>query len=194
MEYERLTEWDEYGNADIVGVNMPDVYYCVEFDEVNILTTALNRLAELEDKIESGDLVDRKEALETTTSHFQRRDYSTEREKIVDILRRDRNECAAAERCEICPYYKNGTDCVIYSNADAIIMAGIGDKGEYEKRALAAEWIVRKFSCYIGCSSCPCDRTCDIKNNKDLTPAKCMAKMLELGEEETRTDEERAPQ
>lgn len=53
MKHERLTEWDEFGNADIINVNMPDVYNGVLFDEANILTGALNRFAELEDKIES---------------------------------------------------------------------------------------------------------------------------------------------
>lgn len=57
MKYERLTERDEFGNADVINVNMPDVYNSLTFDEVNTLTRALNRLAELEDKIESGELI-----------------------------------------------------------------------------------------------------------------------------------------
>ena len=60
MKYERLTERDEFGNADVINVNMPDVYNGLTFDEANTLTRALNRFAELEDKIESGEIISTK--------------------------------------------------------------------------------------------------------------------------------------
>ena len=41
----RLTELDEYGNADIIGVNSPDLQLHLEFDEFNRVTDALNKLA-----------------------------------------------------------------------------------------------------------------------------------------------------
>lgn len=46
---ERLTEWDEFGNADIIGVNSADLMLHLEYDELNLVTDALNRLAAYED-------------------------------------------------------------------------------------------------------------------------------------------------
>ena len=46
---ERLTEWDEYGNADIIGVDSAELQGNLDFDEMNRVTEALNRLATYED-------------------------------------------------------------------------------------------------------------------------------------------------
>lgn len=48
---ERLTERDEFGNADIIALSdvMPEIYAGLSFSETNALTEALNRLAEYED-------------------------------------------------------------------------------------------------------------------------------------------------
>lgn len=46
---ERLTERDEYGNADIVGVLSSDLCGALGFDDLNRVTRALNRLAAYED-------------------------------------------------------------------------------------------------------------------------------------------------
>lgn len=47
----RLTEWDEFGNADIIALSdmMPEIYAELSFSETNALTEALNRLAAYED-------------------------------------------------------------------------------------------------------------------------------------------------
>lgn len=55
--YKRLTERDEYGNADIIGLSTEKLFGELYFDEINLLTKALNKLAFLEDKIENGTLV-----------------------------------------------------------------------------------------------------------------------------------------
>ena len=55
---ERLTERDEFGNADIIGVDSVELQGNLDFKELNRVTRALNRLAELEDKLESGHLAD----------------------------------------------------------------------------------------------------------------------------------------
>lgn len=60
-DYKRLTERDEFGNADIIGVGSEILASALDFDELNKLTFALNQFAKLEDKIESGELCDRKE-------------------------------------------------------------------------------------------------------------------------------------
>lgn len=46
---ERLTERDEYGNADIIGVDSADLQLNLNFNEFNQVTEALNRLAAYED-------------------------------------------------------------------------------------------------------------------------------------------------
>lgn len=45
----RLTERDEYGNADIIGVDSAELQLNLEFTEFNKVTDALNRLADYED-------------------------------------------------------------------------------------------------------------------------------------------------
>lgn len=54
----RLTERDEYGNANIIALSdvMPEIYASLSFSETNALTEALNRLADYED---SGILPDK---------------------------------------------------------------------------------------------------------------------------------------
>ena len=48
---ERLTERDEFGNADIIALSdmMQEIYAGLSFGETNALTDALNRLAAYED-------------------------------------------------------------------------------------------------------------------------------------------------
>lgn len=52
----RLTERDEFGNADIIALSdiMPELYAELSFSETNALTDALNKLAEYEDAEEKG--------------------------------------------------------------------------------------------------------------------------------------------
>lgn len=57
-DYKRLTERDEFGNADIIGVGSEMLASALDFDELNKLTFALNQFAKLEDKIEAGTLVE----------------------------------------------------------------------------------------------------------------------------------------
>lgn len=45
----RYTERDEFGNANIIGVDSADLQLNLEFDELNKVTAALNRLAAYED-------------------------------------------------------------------------------------------------------------------------------------------------
>lgn len=47
----RLTERDEYGNANIIALSdvMPEIYASLSFPETKALTEALNRLADYED-------------------------------------------------------------------------------------------------------------------------------------------------
>lgn len=45
----RITERDEFGNADIIGIDSSDLQLNLDFDEFNKVTEALNRLADYED-------------------------------------------------------------------------------------------------------------------------------------------------
>ena len=54
---ERLTERDEFGNADIIGVDNEDLQINLDFAEFNKVTVALNKLAEYEDMEEQGKLL-----------------------------------------------------------------------------------------------------------------------------------------
>lgn len=46
---ERLTKRDEFGNADIIGVDSLELQLNLEFDELNKVTELLNKLADYED-------------------------------------------------------------------------------------------------------------------------------------------------
>ena len=48
-EFKRYTERDEYGNADIIGVDSADLQGNLDFEEINAVTDALNRLAAYEE-------------------------------------------------------------------------------------------------------------------------------------------------
>ena len=54
---EKLTERDEFGNADIIGVDSADLQLNLEFEEFNKVTDAVNRLAGYEELEEQGKLV-----------------------------------------------------------------------------------------------------------------------------------------
>lgn len=54
---ERLTKCDEFGNADIIGVDSNDLQMNLDFDEFNKVTNALNKLTEYEDLEEQGKLL-----------------------------------------------------------------------------------------------------------------------------------------
>ena len=57
-DYKRLTERDEFGNADIIGIDSELLYENLMGEEDNKLTNVLNRFAEFEDMIENGTLIE----------------------------------------------------------------------------------------------------------------------------------------
>lgn len=52
----KLTRRDEFGNADIIGVDSMELQCSLGFDEFNKVTDALNKLAEYEELEEQGKL------------------------------------------------------------------------------------------------------------------------------------------
>ena len=53
---ERLTEYDEFGNAELVGIDNTKLYERLICDETVALTIATNKLAKLEDVLEEFEL------------------------------------------------------------------------------------------------------------------------------------------
>lgn len=89
---ERLTERDEYGNADIVGVDSGELQLNLEFEEFNLVTGALNRLAEYEDLGLSPEEV--KEQIEILEHNYKSMEDTLGRQcnnalKIVNKLQKD---------------------------------------------------------------------------------------------------------
>ena len=90
---ERLTEWDEYGNADIIALSdmMPEIYAELSFSETNDLTDVLNHLAAYEDTgLSPEEITDLRRAWDMyggedgITAAFQK---AAERDAAVEELR-----------------------------------------------------------------------------------------------------------
>lgn len=54
---ERLTERDEFGNADIIGVDSEELQINLDYEQFNMVTNALNKLAGYEDLEEQNRLL-----------------------------------------------------------------------------------------------------------------------------------------
>ena len=65
---ERLTEYDEFGNADIIGVDSENLQLNLDFEQMNKVTNALNKLAEYEDLEEQGLLLRLEKTFEESIS------------------------------------------------------------------------------------------------------------------------------
>lgn len=100
MKYERITERDEYGNADIIDVNMVALCSHLTFADMNRVTEALNRLAELEDKIERGELVEAPKGAAALTPE--------ERAEEMRLANEERKQAVKefAERVKMAFYYE----------------------------------------------------------------------------------------
>lgn len=69
---ERLTEYDEYGNADIIGVDSAELQLNLEFEEFNLVTDALNKLSAYEDTgLTPEEITTLKEELDISRSEVQ---------------------------------------------------------------------------------------------------------------------------
>ena len=101
---ERLTERDEFGNADIIALSdvMPELYAELSFSETNALTDALNRLAAYEDtglepeEIEKLCDMDRRAKMAEMLRDEEKNGISTDR--LRELVQADRDG-----RCIILP-------------------------------------------------------------------------------------------
>lgn len=80
----RLTERDEYGNADIIGVDGSTLQGNLEFDELNLVTNALNKLADYEEREPATNWTPCAEGLPTAQTHEELLTKPTQ--YIVDVV------------------------------------------------------------------------------------------------------------
>lgn len=82
----RLTERDEFGNADIIGVDSEELQCNLAFDEFNRVTDALNQLAKYEDMHES--IIERIEELKNSNDypHFYKGQMVEDYERVLAML------------------------------------------------------------------------------------------------------------
>lgn len=97
-DYKRLTERDEFGNADIIGLDSNELACALDFDGLNKLTFALNKLASLEDKIESGELIStvQSERGEQEIAFFVKHNAEVRKQAVIEF----------AERVKMAFYYE----------------------------------------------------------------------------------------
>ena len=122
--YERLTVRDEYGNADIIGVDSADLQLNLGFKELNIVTNTLNRLAEFEDiGLSPDEIIGMKSLCEKTYDDLRHRVNTAEKEveQLRAELERTKAERDAAVgdvekmmaqdfhfvRCKYCEYWQD---------------------------------------------------------------------------------------
>lgn len=89
---ERLTQYDEFGNADIVGIDNTKLYERLVCEEVVALTIATNKLAEFEDLMEEigiSDIPELKQIL-TTNAVWQENQALKDRwEKLKEFIKNE---------------------------------------------------------------------------------------------------------
>lgn len=102
---ERLTEYDNFGNAEFVGINNTKLYKKLVCDETVALTIAVNKLGELEDVLEKWNIKDLDGFIE---------EQITKKRELNDILWKMEKELAELKQKAIVP---KEDKFVIVSNA-----------------------------------------------------------------------------
>jgi len=97
-EDERLTERDEYGNADIVGVDSADLQENLEFKALNRVTFALNRLAAYEDVGSPEEFASLRAQLAESRAREQA--AIADMKRIVDTVREEREDETCCFACK----------------------------------------------------------------------------------------------
>ncbi len=82
----RLTERDEFGNADIIGVDSEDLQINLNSEEFNKVTVALNKLADYEDMQEK--ITKRIQELKSSSNypHFYKGQMVEDFEWVLNLL------------------------------------------------------------------------------------------------------------
>lgn len=123
-DYKRLTERDEFGNADIIGVGSEILASALDFDELNKLTFALNQFAKLEDKIEAGALVEVPKGAVVLTPE--------ERDEEMRLFNEERKEAVKefAESVKMAFYYEFDEliPSIMADKIDALVKEVCGDE------------------------------------------------------------------
>ena len=124
MKYERLTKRDEFGNADVIDVDTVALCSHLTFADLYRVTEALNRLAEIEDKIESGQLVELPKGAVVLTPE--------ERAEEMRLANEERKQAVKefAERVKMAFYYE----------FDELIPSTMADKIDELVKEAYGEW------------------------------------------------------
>ena len=90
----RLTEYDEFGNAEFLGIDNTKLYERLVCDETVALTIATNKLGELEDVLEKWHIEDLDKFIE---------EQIAKKRKLNDILWKMEQELAELKQKAIMP-------------------------------------------------------------------------------------------
>lgn len=193
MKKERLTQWGPDG-ASLIS------------DGPAAAKEACTKLAEIEDKIARGTLVEIATAAgeiitrsrfdeivkqleeEIKTRHqLEGVIYSIREKTIIAVMKTLRKVRGSDDDPEDLTEWSRGWDAAIDA-AEEAITEDFDMLKKTEITAEAALRIVSKFSRYMSCSICPYDQKCEIKNDPDLCPTKCLRYMIETAEREVADD------
>ncbi|MBD5086675.1 MAG: hypothetical protein HDT32_04925 [Clostridiales bacterium] len=136
-DYKRMTERDEFGNADIIGVDSCVLQGDLPFEELNRVTNALNRFATLEEMIISGKLVELPETKQAGKIY-----YVCDRKACVQCNPDCNHTCKIAHAKNFTPADINGNfpNEVGYNGAPAIFMERkVNDDSKQAQREVLEE-------------------------------------------------------
>lgn len=114
------------------------------------------------------------------------------KKKIVEILVNCKSDECAIDLCSECPGNPCISNCHEKEQADALILAGIGDVKEAEQRAEVAERALKRFAENISCEDCPFFSDCSsLEKMKDSVHSNyCFAEYLRQAEKELAEERE----
>ena len=154
---------------------------------------AYTKLAEIEDKIARGKLVNRlrffdefvKRLKEEEEERHQLEDsiYSIREKTIIAVMKTLREVRGSDDDPEDLTEWSRGWNAAIDA-AEEAITEDFDMLKKTEIEAEAARLVVKKFSKYMSCSICPYDQKCEIKKDPHLCPTKCKQHILDLAERE----------
>ena len=108
------------------------------------------------------------------------------KKKIVEILVNCKSDECAIDLCSECTGNPCISNCREKEQADALILAGIGDVKEAEQRAEVAERALKRFAENVTCEDCPFFSDCSsLERMKDSVHSNyCFAEYLRQAEKE----------
>lgn len=115
---ERLTEYDEFGNAEFVGIDNTELYERLVCDETVTLTIATNKLAKLEDVLE-------KYGIENLEGFIK--EYSSKNIKLANDNYELGQELAELKQKAIVPKFKIGQEVYVFDWTEQLRLGRIAE-------------------------------------------------------------------